>query len=580
MSVNRFINVEELNIRNPLFLNQSNADLTSTSSNLGLISKYSNGINIVHTGLYRSATDSMYYLFDGLITEPNVYTGFINTADIGYVYASLVVQNFVSNGDATITGSLTVSGDVMIVSVENLAVKDNIVIANAGPTGVKTDGGFVINRSLAEIITDTPKFTGIASDNGTTTTITLASGNLKENYYVGWVIKFTGDVFGSAFITASSSGNPTIVTFDTESTGSTTTNTIYQLYNKAYVGTIWDESESAIVSYGFPRTDVTGIIDPSGSAGNGNLAEYMNVKVNDADIARNLHINGVITSQVRVEDNIMTVNANASNITEDAGYVIERSPLNVVLHDTPKISNVAISSNYTHDTFTLQITNTAVGANYFKGWVIRYNSNSSEATTIVSSTEFLGVHTLTLLSGFSVDLIAGVDIISLYNKRYVGTIWDESIQNYTFGGFPRELNENVIDPLLPINGNILDYCDLTVNNVTIKGLVTLTNSILFNTMTQVAPIVFTPDNIIKNDIIYLAPVSDATYVLPAISTIAIGPNSSKVLEFINMSNSKAIIQANALDTIEGRPQIILKKLYSKTVFVLSDQMPNNWGIKG
>jgi hypothetical protein len=115
-------------------------------------------------------TDAVYKLFDNLTVAPNIYTGYVNTADASFQYASLKLKNISTTGDVIIDGDLTVYGST-VINVSSLSVESNLVIANSGPANIKPDAGFVINRDAIEMVTDDPKITGIASASGTTTTI-------------------------------------------------------------------------------------------------------------------------------------------------------------------------------------------------------------------------------------------------------------------------------------------------------------------------------------------------------------------------------------------------------------------------
>lgn len=582
MSLYRYIDVEEFNVRNPMFHMQSNADLDYTDTHdIGMVGKYSDGVSVMYTGLYRSAFDGVYYLFDNLQVAPNVDTGYVDATDFSYRYASLSLLNFTTYGDGLINGNLTINGNVDVININTLTVEDNFVIANIGSTYIKPDGGFVINRSLGAMVTDTPKLSGTSTDFGTTTTITLdINSNLAANYFTNWAISMGGDIVGEAFVLSSTTDNPPVLTFDTPASGSTTPSTTYSLFNKHFVGHVWDESSKQMINYGFPRQDSSGIIDTAGYGGNGNLADYIDSKVQNSYIEGNLYIGGEIQAEIQMDDNIIAINSGTNDIQEDGGYVVKRDSKNIVSHDTAKIPNAVISVNYSSGSNTIVIINTAIGVNYFKGWVIRYNVNTTEPTTIASSTYLGGAHTLVLERSFSVNLTAGVDTISLFNKRYTGVIWDESTGYNNFVAFPRELGESVIDPVSPINGNIPDYTNIVVNNVTIKGRVNLTNGVIYSSITQIAPTTFTPAVVLQVDIIYLAPTSDTVYILPAITTMPLPANKTKIITFSNISNSQAIIQTNPADNIQGRSQIILRKRYAKMTLMMSDQTPNVWELKG
>lgn len=600
MSLFQYVETHEFQIQNSLFKIGTNVDATYTDSqDIGFVGKYYNGANVVWSGLFRDATDSgRYKLFDSLQNEPTAIDGSstVNTAGTGYALASLDVQGFHAFGNATIDGDLTVSGTTTTINVSTLNVEDNIIIANGGPANQKQDAGFVVRRIPANIVSDTAKQTGTASASGTTTTIELQASNghgTTLDYYKGWVISLGGDVTGTAIVTSSTAADPPVLTFDTAATGSTTTSTTYNLYNKQYTGMIYDESTDLVSFYGFPREDTEAIIDPAGNAGNGNLADFINIKAADvtatnitatainttgnATIGGNLSVTGSIQAPLKIDDNIIAVNTGPNVLAADFGYVGQRTAANIGAQDTPKIDTVAVQTTYVSGT-TLLITNAASGVDYFKGWVIG-NSVNSEYRTITASSNASTTHTLTLSSGFTTGLTAGTDTVKLYNKRFVGSIYDESTDTMMVVGFPREDGETVIDPVAPVNGNIPDYVNMAVNNLTVAG--TFTGTVTHNTKTQISATTFTQSDIFSYDIIYLNPSANTTYTLPQISTLTIAANTSYIVVFVNINASNAAtIAAGGSDTIEGAATLPLRRQWLKTVLVVSDQLATTWLIKG
>jgi hypothetical protein len=222
------------------------------------------------------------------------------------------------------------------------------------------------------------------------------------------------------------------------------------------------------------------------------------------------------------------------------------------------------------------------GNNYYVGWVISYNSNTSQATVITASTNVGFVHTVTLTTPFPIDLFAGVDTVKLYNKRYTGLLWQESLGYHVLVGFPREVGESVVDTTNPVNGNFPSYVNIVVNNITVKGRVTLASGVLYTCITYITPITFTTSQIFQADVMYLNPTSSATFTLPSTSSlIAAMPSSkTKILTVANTSIYPVTIQANPADNIEGRSYIILRSLYAKTTITMSTLTSNTWIIKG
>ena len=584
MSVHRYIDVEEIEIRNSVFLINTEATVgDADTKDIGFVGKYDDAGTLKYSGLFRDASDSgLYKLFYGLTLEPTVNTGVISTAN-GFTRASLEVFDLHAYNDIIVDGDMTVLGDVTAINVSTFTVEDNLIVANSGPANVKEDAGFIVRRPKSAIILDTAKFTGTASAAGTTTTIALATQTSRAaGFYVGWVVKLGGDIVDTvgALVTASTSGVNPVLTFDTTAAGSTTTSTTYSLFNQQYVGTIWDESTNMQTYYGFPREDLMGVIDPAGNAGDGNLADYIDSRVRDLHTSRDLYVDGIVKSQLNIEDNIIVGNVGPSGLSTDHGFVTERSAVNVVTQDTPKLNDQVIDAAYTSGDATIDIVNAATGTDYFKGWVIRYNANTANARTITASTEAAGVHTLTLSSSFPVSLTDGVDTVDLYNKRYVGTIYDESADTLMTVGFPRENGETVIDPASPVNGNIPDYINIAVNDLTIYGSLYFSGGFLSQTLTLTTGATLTTSQFYQYDIIYFNPAANATWTLPTIASMAFLANRSKATLFVNISSNRATIARNSTDTIEGLTTLVLNKLYSKTMLVGSSEHSTYWTIKG
>ena len=305
----------------------------------------------------------------------------------------------------------------------------------------------------------------------------------------------------------------------------------------------------------------------------------------NAIVDGNLTVNGSYAefnvSSFNVKDNIIAINSSQSSSLEDFGYVGRREATNISANDTPKIDSVAVQTNYTSGSTTLLITNVASGTDYFKGWVITNTVDGlSSAKTILASTNSGTTHTLTLNSGFSSNLTAGSDTVKLFNKRFAGWIYDESENTMIVAGFPREDSETKIDIVAPVNGNIPDYMNLAVNDLTIAGTLNITGAIPYKTKTVTTNTTFTQSDIFNYDIIFINNASNGTYTLPQISSLAVTTNTSYSTVIVNINTGIATVSRGGTDTIEGETSLRLHKIYMKTVLVVSDQLASTWLIKG
>lgn len=584
MSVLRYVDTEELEVRNPLFLLHTESTAAFTDSHaIGFVGRYSNGTSLAYTGLFRDPTDSIFKIFQGASVVPNVDTGIINTSGPGYVLASMDVANFRAFGNMTVNGNMTINGAVDTINVTTLTVEDNIIVANAGPANTKPDGGYVVRRQPAGIVADVPKESGTAAATGSTTSLPLQANNghgFVANYYQGWTVKASGDVNGVSLVSSSTGVNPPVLTLATPLSGPVSAMTTYQLFNKQNVGTIYSESNQLVEFLGFPREDLVGQISTTGTAGDGNLADFVNIKAKDVIATGDVYISGVIKATAKFDDNIIATNVGPSNLAADSGYVSKRTPASIVLQDTPKLAGLAIQTSYVAGSTTININAPASGLNYFKGWSIRYNADTANAVSIVSSSNVSSVHTLILSAAFPIPLSSGVDKVDLFNKTYVGTIYQETNRVFNSVGFPREEGEMLIDPLNPVNGNIPDYMNTAAQDVNVKGYLYLNSAVVSNTKTQVAATTFLPLDIQFNDIIYLNPTANASFTMPAIATVGLVANRSKRIMFINLSVFTVTIVAGSTDMFEVRASLILPRQYSKTVLLASSEYPATWFIKG
>lgn len=584
MSVLRYVDTEELEVRNPLFLLHTESTPAFTDSHaIGFVGRYSNGTSLAYTGLFRDPTDSIFKIFQGSSVVPNVDTGIINTSGPGFALASMDVANFRTFGNLTVNGNMTINGAVDTINVTTLTVEDNIIVANAGPANTKPDGGYVVRRQPAGIAADVAKESGTSAGTGTTTSLPLQANNghgFVANYYQGWTVKVGGDVTGVSLITSSSGVNPPVLTLATPLSAPTSTMTTYQLFNKQNVGTIYSESNQLVEFLGFPREDLVGQISTTGTAGDGNIADFINIKAKDITAIGDLYVNGVIKATAKFDDNIISTNVGPSNLAADSGYVSKRTPTSIVAQDVPKIAGAAIQTSYVSGSTTISINNAASGVNYFKGWTIRYNADTANAVTVVSSSNVAAVHTLILSAGFPVSLSSSVDKVDLFNKTYVGTIYQEANRVFNHVGFPREEGESLIDPVNPVNGNVPDYMNTAAQDVNVKGYLYLNSATVINTKTQIAPTTFLAADIMFNDVIYLNPTANATFTMPTIVSVALVANRSKPVLLINLSAFVVTIVASSTDMFEVRTSLILARQYSKTVLLASSEYPGTWFIKG
>lgn len=395
MSVFKYVDVQQLDVRNPLIQLNADADNTFTDNrDIGFSGKYYNGTNVVYTGLFRDATDAKFKLFQSLQVAPDFDLGVVNTAGTGYSLASLDILDLSVAGNAVFAGNVTINGTTTTVNATTLTVADNVIIANSGPSQ-KEDAGFVVRRIPANIDDDTVKQSGTASAAGSTTTITLQATNghgTLLDYYKGWIVKFGGDATGTSIVASSTAADPPVLTFAPVASAATSTSTTYQLFNKQYVGTIYDESDDFLSFMGFPREDLETTFTTNNT--NGNLADYVNIKAKDviatgavnsatlnvtgATILQDLTVNGTFNYAGSTLQNTKTQVAAITFVAADIiDYdIIYLNPTANTTYTLPLISSVTLASNKSKITMFVNISN-------FRATISRNGSDTIEGTNTI-----------------------------------------------------------------------------------------------------------------------------------------------------------------------------------------------------
>lgn len=163
-----------------------------------------------------------------------------------------IAKNVYIGGNAVITGDLIVSGSTNSVSSINMTIEDNIIVLNSGPAGSK-DAGIIIHRyqidnnsGSGDVVNDSIYKSDTLPAQGVVTSSevklsTSASG--VDSYYVGWWIKVTSGLNNNQVrkITAYN-GTTKIATISSVwTTQNPTIGDVVFLYNKPYVGMLYDE---------------------------------------------------------------------------------------------------------------------------------------------------------------------------------------------------------------------------------------------------------------------------------------------------------------------------------------------------
>ena len=486
-------------------------------------------------------------------------------------YLDIQVNSLYAAGNANVVGDLNVndiiaSGDVSAVDV---TASGNMSAVDVNATGnMSADGNISADGNVSGLdITATGNMSAV---NVTATGNVTADGNISADGNVsGLDITANGNMSTVGLI---ASGNVTAV--DVTATG-----------NVNATGNVSGHDITANGNMSAVDVTATGNMSAENITANGNVTATGNVTAVDLNatgnvsVTGNLSLSGSLLAPLNIDDNIIAANVGPNINADDFGFVGKRLLANIA-NDTPKVSGVTLLQNYSANTTSLNISSTESGNGYFVGWVVTNPSN--QPRRITQSTDNGGNdHTLTLESGWPTSLTAGTHTVNLFNQVYTGTIYDENTKTLSALSFPREMGVSNINPTAPINGNVPEYVNFAVKDLTVYGNFNTSGSINKTTKTVTADTSFTASDITNHEIIYLNKTSNGTYTLPTISSLSIPANTSYIVVFVNIhSTAQATLQGSGGNLIEGAASLSLSKQWMKVCLIASSESASNWMIKG
>jgi len=154
-------------------------------------------------------------------------------------------------GNAIFSGNVSIMGTTTSIHSSEVILEDNFLLLNSGPSG-SFDSGFFIQRyqnendtSLGDVVADAPyRQDTIPLQSGLTSSqIKLSSSaSNQDDYYMGWWIEVNSG-FGANQVRkiVGYTGSTRIATINTEWTTSPANGDHISLYNKPYVGMIYNE---------------------------------------------------------------------------------------------------------------------------------------------------------------------------------------------------------------------------------------------------------------------------------------------------------------------------------------------------
>lgn len=521
MSVLERLSTEYLTVRNPIYAIYDNAVTTGPADDThdtGYYATYWDGSNTIYTGLFRDSNSSgLYRLYDGLTVQPDVYNGLVNTAGLGFVHASLEVFN------------LTTVGYIACLATTNSTSPSTGSVTTLGGLGVALDtwlGGLLDVKSTIH-----SESTTNSTSPSTGSVTTLGGLGVALDTWLGGLLDVKSTIHSES---TTNSTSPT--------TGSITTLGGLGVALDAWIGGL-------------------------------------------TDIAGNLTVHGAVTTidspTFLLWDNILPVNiAPYASMKEDNGFCGMRKPSLVIAHDTAKVANVALTTNYTANATSITINAVAVGSGYYVGWYLRDDAKNTTAQILID-TDNGGNHTFVLDQGFPNAGVAGTNTYSLFNHRFVGWIWDESLGELSAYWFPREDLQNILDPTAT-DGSQPDYADVSVNNLNVNGSLTVAGGITASpnptaTLTLTTSHTITTLEITTHSIIYVNAGSAVTITLPLLSSLIL-VNYAYRITVINVTSNWVTLAASGANQIEGKATYTYKKQWDKQTLITTP-FSNNWVIE-
>lgn len=231
------------------------------------------------------------------------------------VYGGVAIhKNLNVVGNTTINGNLYVNGSTTNIETTNTVLNDNLIVLNAGPSGVR-DSGMIITRyqedndiGFGDIVNETTYVEiQIPLQSGMTDTQIKLSGTASSvnDYYKNWWIKITsGFSDNQVRKIVAYNGNTKIATISSPWTSQNPgENDIVFLYNRVYVGLIYNETDDLFV---FGST----LEDP----GNTSVIFTDNIKVKAGEIV----ISGTKGSENSSTGSLVLTGGISINCTTDA----------------------------------------------------------------------------------------------------------------------------------------------------------------------------------------------------------------------------------------------------------------------
>ena len=291
-------------------------------------------------------------------------------------------------GNTVITGNLSITGTTNNIHTTNTLISDNILLLNSGPSGT-SDAGFIIERyqidvddGSGDVVNDTTAYTFILpSQIGMASTqIKLGtSASVTDNYYNGWWVKIVTGFSpspGQVRKITGYIGSSRIATIDAIWT---TQNPVggdsVNLYDKPFVGLIWDELNDIFILGSSAQNPTTNLV----------LTEYLPLHADSLILTSTSNSTSdntgalIVTGGIGIKqttDAVSSISGGAITIAGGAGinkklYVGDTIYINGIdikpnTFDLPRTTTFNAINNANLDSITqLQFDNTVWGADIY-----------------------------------------------------------------------------------------------------------------------------------------------------------------------------------------------------------------------
>jgi hypothetical protein len=360
-----------------------------------------------------------------------------------------IAQDFYVGGNATISGDLIVNGSTTIVESNNVAIGDNILVLNSGPSG-SHDSGLLIQRyqnandtGTGDVVNDSPVYTDtLGSQIGLSSSQIKFSNNTSttDNYYQNWWIKIiTGFSTNQTRQITSYNGTSHIATLNSPFTNQNpSTGDTVSLYNKNFVGMIYNETYNL---FEFGST----VSDPGTTSVS--LTNYLNLLANGLTLTSSvvstnsttgsiicyggIGINSTIDSTSSTSGGALTINGGTSIAgTLQVGKAVYINNVNITPNINDIISPLSFNAiNAQNDASFLTINSTVLGYTIYVVIIISFNNSADnlyanftlnglhKGSNWENDQQYIGDDTMIDFS-ISTDIVTGNGILSYNTPDY------------------------------------------------------------------------------------------------------------------------------------------------------------------